>query len=953
MIRSKLCRLMLRSPLFVVSAAALVGGLPAQAQQTRIEEIVVTAQKRVENVQDVPIAISAFTAETLQKKGITDVTRLSALTPNVNLDGGSPFSGDSSVLSASIRGIGQDDFAFNLDPGVGVYLDGVFLARTIGANQNLLDVDRIEILKGPQGTLFGRNTIGGAISIVTHTPGDEFKIAGQATLGDYNRRDLQVMVDMPINDRVLTTLSVSSQTQDGWQETIPYPSNSSIGQNAYRVMGQADMPKAPGSHSSPLGGGKDLQTLRGKILFHATDDIDVTFSGDYSHEDQSGLPNTVMGVFTRNQDHYIDPNGAGAGELFAGPLMGNFYNMCITTPSSFLAAGPFNVTNGLCGPLGVGTWNSATGSFRGNGFTGGVPALGGNGAVGVPNKVLRGIINTYSGTLQPNGTYLLGGGGVVTLGAAGDPHGGSVIYPGQTPRLYWDLANTQSGSKDTTFSNGPSFARYDAWGGAVTVDWTINDNMKLKSITGLRGIKWDVGTDLDGNPESQQEVTDEQRQRQFSQELQLTGTAFDDRLNYVAGLYYFTETGYVHDFVPFNTAYLWIYDFKNDVDTDSYAAYMHLDYKVLDDLTFTFGARYSLERKGFEGGQADLNGFSYKISGCLDPAVSYQTFFPAIPGVPAAVTCQQLLQFPDPTNPLRYFPAGTDHQSWNVFTPRVGLQYYVDDDVMVYASYAEGFKSGGWTTRLSTPITNAADARFDPEYDTTYEIGLKSQWFDNHVRANIAAFFSQYDGIQINVQQGPSPVYQNAGDAEIKGVELELQTVFDNGFGLDLNAGYMEAEYVRLEDCLQYLDANDDGVCSAAEGSAYDPNFGGFKDGTLVPGKTRLPKTPEYKITISPSYEYRLSNGSSLLFLADYTLTASLQNTAPNTPLLKRPSTDMLNASVHWTPTSEKYELVAGVTNLTNNRYLTVGSTNPAAGEIVGSYNAPRMWYTSVRVNFE
>jgi hypothetical protein len=89
-----------------------------------LEEVVVTAQKRAQNVQNVPIAISAYTAETLQSKGIGDIGALTRLAPNVNLDTGSPFSGDTSVLSASIRGIGQDDFAFNLDPGVGVYLDG-------------------------------------------------------------------------------------------------------------------------------------------------------------------------------------------------------------------------------------------------------------------------------------------------------------------------------------------------------------------------------------------------------------------------------------------------------------------------------------------------------------------------------------------------------------------------------------------------------------------------------------------------------------------------------------------------------------------------------------------------------------------------------------------------------------------------------------------------------------
>src|SRR5512144_1370001 len=161
---------------YYVAAAlgtVLVGGQALAAGEDALEEIVVTAQKREQNLQNVPIAITAFTAETLKDKGVGDIGQLTRFAPNVNLDTGSPFSGDTSVLSASIRGIGQDDFAFNLDPGVGVYVDGVYLARTIGANQNLLDVARIEILKGPQGTLFGRNTIGGAISIVTHTPGTE------------------------------------------------------------------------------------------------------------------------------------------------------------------------------------------------------------------------------------------------------------------------------------------------------------------------------------------------------------------------------------------------------------------------------------------------------------------------------------------------------------------------------------------------------------------------------------------------------------------------------------------------------------------------------------------------------------------------------------------------------------------------------------------------------------
>src|SRR6185295_3237510 len=196
----------------------------ATAQEVQLQEVVVTSQRRSANIQSVPIAISAFTSETLQAKGVTDVHALSNLTPGVNLDAGSPFSGDRSVLSASIRGIGQDDFAFNLNPGVGVYLDGVFLARTIGSNLNLLDVDRVEILKGPQGTLFGANTIGGAISIVTHTPGNDLRVIAEAVGGKYNRRDVSFTADIPIiKDTLLTSITVASQNQTGWQRVIPYP----------------------------------------------------------------------------------------------------------------------------------------------------------------------------------------------------------------------------------------------------------------------------------------------------------------------------------------------------------------------------------------------------------------------------------------------------------------------------------------------------------------------------------------------------------------------------------------------------------------------------------------------------------------------------------------------------------------------------------------------------------
>src|SRR4029079_16820975 len=133
-----------------------------------------------------------------------------------------PFSGSSAVLGAYIRGIGSADFAFNIDPGVRTHLDRVYLARSIGANQDLPDVERIEVLKGPQGTLFGRNTIGGAISIVTRDPGQELMFKGSVTGGTVNRLGVDATGDIPFSDTVRSSLSISSAKRDGYQRRIPF-----------------------------------------------------------------------------------------------------------------------------------------------------------------------------------------------------------------------------------------------------------------------------------------------------------------------------------------------------------------------------------------------------------------------------------------------------------------------------------------------------------------------------------------------------------------------------------------------------------------------------------------------------------------------------------------------------------------------------------------------------------
>jgi len=262
-------------------ALALVTPAYAQDQAPQeggIQEIIVTAQKRAEDVQDVPIAISAFNAEALQERAVGNVSALSGITPNVTLDASTPFSGSSAVLGATIRGIGSSDFAFNIDPAVGVYLDGVYLGRSIGANQDLLDVERIEVLKGPQGTLFGRNTIGGAISIVTRNPGDEFRVTGDVTVGSYERMQVRGMIELPIATGLSSSLAFGMLRRDGYQKRVPYPGD------AGNVTSWERFPAA-GYETADTQGGDNSWNLRGKLRWDDDGSFRATLTGGYTNID--------------------------------------------------------------------------------------------------------------------------------------------------------------------------------------------------------------------------------------------------------------------------------------------------------------------------------------------------------------------------------------------------------------------------------------------------------------------------------------------------------------------------------------------------------------------------------------------------------------------------------------------------------------------------------------------
>ena len=181
-----------------------------------LEEVVVTARKREESLQDTPISVTAFTAQGLADRGMVSTKDLGTYTPNLISNNGSAVSGNNSAGAFFIRGIGQIDFTLNTDPGVGLYLDEVYIARSIGAVMDLLDLQAVEVLRGPQGTLFGRNTIGGAISMRSQPPAQELGGTVEVEVGSDNLRRARFSADMPLSATLLTRFSASYTDRDGF-----------------------------------------------------------------------------------------------------------------------------------------------------------------------------------------------------------------------------------------------------------------------------------------------------------------------------------------------------------------------------------------------------------------------------------------------------------------------------------------------------------------------------------------------------------------------------------------------------------------------------------------------------------------------------------------------------------------------------------------------------------------
>lgn len=205
--------------------ALLASGAPAQDAGTQarqpdaveLDRVLVTARRRPEPLQAVPGAVTAVSGEELASRGAQDITALGAVTPNLVV---SPARGFNGTVIAYIRGIGQFDAIWGVEPGVGIYIDDVYMARPQGALLDVLDVARVEVLRGPQGTLYGRNTLAGAIKVIPREPSADVEGRASLSVGDYARRDGKLILNLPVNDRLRTRVALGKYERAGFGRNL-------------------------------------------------------------------------------------------------------------------------------------------------------------------------------------------------------------------------------------------------------------------------------------------------------------------------------------------------------------------------------------------------------------------------------------------------------------------------------------------------------------------------------------------------------------------------------------------------------------------------------------------------------------------------------------------------------------------------------------------------------------
>jgi iron complex outermembrane receptor protein len=550
------------SSLFVALAMVAVGVLggappPAQAQAANpppstqtvvtgtrgteeLQEVVVTAQFRRETVQETPISITAITAEQISQQGAQNIVDLAQQAPNVTMRQGSTGFGRSN--QAFVRGIGQGDFLLTYSPRVAFYLDDVYFSTVFGSIFDLMDVDHVEVLRGPQGTLFGRNAVGGAIRIYSQKPkGDD---TGYISMYGGSSRFYSVrgaMDESIVPDKLMFRLSAGWHKQDGWVRIInfkcAYPSLAGL---LPGLVGTSDASNTTGACNDGTLGGTNVFSARGQLRWLITDKLENNVVIDYSDDNSQTSPDTLTAP-----PWYTSQNpSTGA---FNGP--------------------PFALGNGFA------TWFNSIGGPKYN-----LPL--GPGTIPCTPTPCTLPSPALQAALFPNNPY-------VSYAIGGNPG------LGRPP-------NPATGDPGAQFFD-PPISTLRQYGVSNVLEGDIWDGIRLKSITAYREYQGQFGASQASMPVPVQEAFQGVTHHQFSEELQISGVLFNKLLDWTVGGFLLDthERNYgrvqFEGFAIAGSPFVQDFQINDPAGVSNRSVFLHTIWHLTDQLDLEAGIRHSHE----------------------------------------------------------------------------------------------------------------------------------------------------------------------------------------------------------------------------------------------------------------------------------------------------------------------------------------------------------------------
>ncbi|CAM8665043.1 CirA Outer membrane receptor proteins, mostly Fe transport [Sphingobium cupriresistens] len=751
--------------------------------QSPSADIVVTARFRSETVQQTPISITALSGDALTQRGVQGVEGIARSAPNVTLEKNTAGYGKSVI--AYIRGVGQSDFLPAFEPGVGIYIDDVYQGTLFGSLFDFADVAQVEVLRGPQGTLFGKNNEGGAIRVSTRKARGDNSGYIEAGLGSYNRMTMKGAFDFSIvPDKMFLRIAGGFNKVDGYMDTIDFAcANPTLAGAIPRQVPQ----NAEGNCKTGTLGGQQTYVLRGNLRILPTDDLEININGDLLED--TGEPAA---------EKLIDVNTEG------------------TSPLALYQNGS---------PLG-------------------------------PNPTGYGI-----------------------------PFDKRFI----TADKYSSYVNFTDTRNNLAF---PRVSNVRSWGVSGKVDWSINPDLKLTSISAYRAYKGEYVENWAGAPIHINTNYFKPTHWQFSQELRLSGKVSDIAEWTVGGYYYDAKTE-LNDYIYIPLVNFAFYGVDPVKDRDK-SAFAHVVLHPIEKLAIEGGLRYSDVTKTY----------------------TFNRYVPNSGNPPATLPGFE-------NNPS--VRSGTKRVDY-----RLSAQYTISRDVMAFAVFSTGFKGPGVNPR---PSSAAELLPFGEEDLKSYEIGLKTELFDRRVRANIGAYRSDYKNLQLTVTRTlpsgvPGSITANAGSARIQGLEGEFTIEPVDGLNINASVGYLDFKYLDLGDAANQVG----GPCATCT----------------------TPFVPKWSIGAGAQYQFDLGGHGTLTPRIDYSYKSKTYNDVSNFEPGAIPGYGLWNGRISYVSQDKGWEVALQIYNAADKHYFVNKFQGyNALGTLLGQPGLPRTYLLSLKHNFQ